>query len=112
MNKTYLQNFKNRLNNNFHISLNKINKIRNTYPLVYKNKESFLAFKNQILINQVKTLYKIQNDNQEEIVQLQSNLKNTDNNIQLCFQNILSEDKDFKHTYQYYQKVIEKKNNI
>ena len=109
MNDTYLQNFKDRLHNNFHISPHIINKIRNTYPLVYKNKEAFQAFKNQILVNQIKTLNQINNDNQEEIVQLQSDLETTKSNIQNCLQKSLYEDQDFKHTFQYYQKVIEKK---
>ena len=109
MNGTYLQNFKDRLHNNFHISPHIINKIRNTYPLVYKNKEAFQAFKNQILVNQIKTLNQITNDNQEEIAQLQSDLETTKSNIQNSLQNLLLEDQDFKHTYQYYQKVIEKK---
>lgn len=109
MNDTYLKNFNNRLKNNFHISPHLVNKIRSTYPLVYKNKDAFEAFKNQILANQVKTLNKIQNDNQDKITQLQSDLKNTKLKIEQCLQNSLQEDPDFKHTFQHYQKVIQKK---
>ena len=109
MNDTYLKNFNNRLKNNFHISPHLVNKIRSTFPLIYKNKEAFQAFKNQILTNQIKTLNKIQNDNQDKITQLQSDLKNTKLKIQQCLQNSLQGDLDFKHTFQHYQKIIEKK---
>tara|TARA_B100000902_G_C27312473_1_gene919224 strand:- start:1518 stop:3068 length:1551 start_codon:yes stop_codon:yes gene_type:complete len=109
MNATYLQNFKDRLLNDFHINPHLINKIRNTYPLIYKNKEAFQSFKYQILNNQIKTLNKIKNDNQKEIAQLYCELEINKSNIQQCLQNLLHEDPDFKHIFQYYKKVIEKK---
>lgn len=109
MNDTYLKHFNNRLNNNFHISPHIINKIRNTYPLIYKNQEGFQAFKYKILNNQIKTLHKIKNNNQSKIEELNSDLNKNILNINNCFLIKLPLDKDFKNTYQYYQKVIEKK---